>query len=48
MTTGDKIVDEKLQNKINREAVKISASLSGKIDKFLYFIGEEILLSNQR
>ena len=48
MTTDDKIRDEKLQYNINREATKISALSSGKIDKYKYFIGEEILLSNRR
>ena len=33
MTIGDKIRDEKLQYDINREAAKLSALLSGKIDK---------------
>ena len=39
---------KKLQCNINREATKISASSSGKIDKYEYFTGEEILPSNQR
>ena len=34
MTIDDKIRDEKLQYDINREAAKISALLSGKIDKY--------------
>ena len=33
---------------INREAAKISALSSGKIDKYEYLTGEEILPSNQR
>ena len=33
---------------INREATKISVLLSGKIDKYDYLIGEEILPSDQR
>ena len=33
MTIDDKIRDEKLQYHINREAAKISASSSEKIDK---------------
>ena len=33
MTIDDKIRDEKLQCDINREAAKISALSSGKIDK---------------
>ena len=34
MTIDDKIRDEKLQYDINREAKKISALQSGKIDKY--------------
>ena len=34
MTIGNKITDEKLQYDINREAAKISALTSGKIDKY--------------
>ena len=41
------IKDEKLQYNINREAVKISALLWGKIDKYEYLTGEEILPSDQ-
>ena len=48
MTIGDKIRDEKLQYDINREAAKISTLSSGKIDKYEYLTGEEILPSNQR
>ena len=48
MTIDDKIRDEKLQYNINREAAKISALSSGKIDKYEYLTGEEILPSNQR
>ena len=48
MTIEDQIKDEKLQYDINREAAKISALSSGKIDKYEYFTGEEILRSNQR
>ena len=39
--------DEKLQYDINREAAKISVLSSGKIDKYEYLTGEEILPSNQ-
>ena len=46
MTIDDKIRDEKLQYDINREAAKISALSSGKIDKYEYLRGEEILPSN--
>ena len=48
MTIDDQIRDEKLQYDINREAPKISALLSGKIDKYDYFTGQEILPSNQK
>ena len=47
MTIDDKIKDEKLQYNINREAAIISALLPGKIDKYEYLTGEEILPSNQ-
>ena len=47
MTIDDKIRDEKLEYDINREAAKISALLSGKIDKYEYLTGEEILPSDQ-
>ena len=48
MTIDDKIKDEKLQYDINREAAKISALSSGKIDKYEYPTGEEILPPHQR
>ena len=48
MTIEDKIKHEKLQYDINREAAKISALSSGKIDKYEYLTGEEILPSNQQ
>ena len=48
MTIEDQIKDEKPQYDINREAVKISALSSGKIDKYEYLTGEEILPSNQQ
>ena len=48
MTIEDKIKDEKLQYDINRKAAKISALSSGKIDKYEYLTGEEILPSNQQ
>ena len=44
----DKIRDEKLQYDINREAAKISALSSGKIDKYEYLTGEKILPFNER
>ena len=42
MTIEDQTKDEKLQYDINREALS-----SGKIDKYEYLTGEEILPSNQ-
>ena len=48
MTTDHKIRDEKLQYDINREAEKISALSSGKIEKYEYLTGEEILPPDQR
>ena len=41
MAIDDKIRDEKLHCDINREAAKISALSSGKIDKNEYLTGEE-------
>ena len=48
MTIEDQIKDEKLQYAINREAAKISVLSSGKLDKYEYLTGEEILPSNQQ
>ena len=48
MTIEDPFKDEKLQYDFNREAAKISVLSSAKIDKYEYFTGEEILLSNQQ
>ena len=48
MTIEDQIKDEKLQYDINREASKIYALSSGKLDKYEYLTGEEILPSNQQ
>ena len=45
MTIDDKIKDEKLQYDINREALKILALSSGKIDKYEDLTCEEILPS---
>ena len=47
MTINDQIRDGKLQYNINRETVKISALSSGKIHKYEYLTGEDILPSNQ-
>ena len=43
MTTDDKIRDGKLLYDINREEAKISALSSGKIDKYAFLTGKEIL-----
>ena len=48
MIIDNQIKDEKLQYDIDREAAKISALSSGKIDKYEYLIGEEILPLNQQ
>ena len=48
MTINDQIRDEKLQYDINREAAKISALSSGKIHKYEYLTGEDIVPSNQQ
>ena len=48
MTIYDKVKDEKLQDDLNSEAAKISALSSGKIGKYEYFTGEEILKSSYR
>ena len=48
MTINDQIKDEKLQYNINREAAKISALSSGKLHKYEYLTGEDILPSNQQ
>ena len=48
MSIDNKIGYEKLQHDINREAAKISALSSGKIDKFKFLTDEEILLPDHR
>ena len=48
MTIEDQIKDENLQYDINREAAKMSALSSDKIDKYKYLTGDKILSSNQR
>ena len=40
MTIDNQIRDEKLQYDINREAAKLSAVSSNKIDKYEYFTEE--------
>ena len=47
MKSRDKFRDDKLQYIINREAAKIPALSSGKIYKYEYLTGKEILPSNQ-
>ena len=48
MTINNQIRDAKLQYNIIREAAKISALSSGKIHKYEYLTGEDILPSNQQ
>ena len=48
MTINDQIMDGKLQYDINRKVAKISALSSGKIHKYEYLTGEDILPSNQQ
>ena len=48
MTIDDKIIDKKLQYDISREAINISALSFGKIDKYEYLTGGDILPSNQK
>ena len=48
MSVDDQIINEKIQNDIDREAAGISALSSGKIDKYEHFTGKEILPSNQK
>ena len=47
MAIDDKIKDEKIQYDIKREATKISALSSGKIDTYEYLTGKEVLPSDQ-
>ena len=48
ISINDHIKDEKLQYNINREEAKISALSSGKLHKYEYLTGEDILPSNQQ
>ena len=48
MALVDKIRDEKQQYGLNREATKISALSSRKIEKYEYLTCEKILPSNQK
>ena len=48
MTIDNKIRDEKPQYDIDKEVTKISALSSGKVDKYEYHTGEELLPPEQR
>ena len=48
MTIDDQIINEKLQYDINKEAAKISTLSSGKINKYEYLKGEDLLPSNPK
>ena len=48
MTINDQTKDEKLQYNTNREAVKMSALSSGKLHKYEFLTGEDILPSTQQ
>ena len=48
MTINDQIRDENLRYDTDREAAKISALSSGKLHKYEYLTGEDILPSNQQ
>ena len=47
MTIDNKIIDENLQYKINKDAAKLSALSSGIIGKHEYLTAEETLPSDQ-
>ena len=48
MTINGQIRDEKLRSDVNREAAKISALSSGKIHKYEYLTGQDILPFNDQ
>ena len=48
MAINDQIRDENLRYDIGREAAKISALSSGKLQKYEYLTGEDILRSNKQ
>ena len=48
MAINDQITDEKLWYDINIEVAEISALSSGKIHKYEYLTGQDILPSNQQ
>ena len=47
MIMDDKVRDEKLPYDINRESAKIPALSTGKIDKYEFLAGDEMLPSDQ-
>ena len=48
MTINGQIRDEKLRSDVNREAAKISALSSGKIHKYEYLTGQDIIPFNEQ
>ena len=46
MAVNDQLRDEKLWHDMNREAAKVSALSLGKIHKYEYLTGEDILPTN--
>ena len=48
MTIYDNIIDKKFHYEINREAANIYALSSGKVDKYEYMKGKELLPSQQQ
>ena len=48
MTIDDQIRDQKLQRDVSREAAKILALSSGRLHKYKYLPGKDILPSNQQ
>ena len=48
MTINDEIRNEELKYGINKKAAEITALSSGKIDKYDYLTGKEVLSSNQQ
>ena len=48
MAIDNQIKHEKVQYDINRKAAKTSVLSSGKINKYEYLTGEEVLPSNQK
>ena len=43
MTIDDRVIDERIKYDMNTEAAKISALSYGKIDKYEYLPGKEML-----